>query len=338
MRTHNFNLGYLSTYRTELMGFSALLILICHSIAYIKFPLILHYTISLGNIGVDLFLFLSGMGIWNSLTKSNNNVYKWYANRYKKLFVPYLVVLLSIELIQFALGKHLKNGIWNYIFGLSSLRFYVSHDAAWFIAALIPLYLFAPWFYRLINKYRWMASILLIITHYIILFIPSKCSSDLINNIIDNIQFVAVRATCFILGMSLGKYIQKGEAISVWWLIGSFIMGLIIIVITQHLVYGYFFFTLPLLIVVCLVFQRCGKWLKNFSCFMGKISLESYILNGSLPQLIISAFVAMKIPTAYNIFPYIIACILGTFLAYGFHKISDKILNHTYFIRRGKIC
>lgn len=138
--------------------------------------------------------------------------------------------------------------------------------------------------------------------------------------------------------MSLGKYIQEGKAISAWWLICSFIMGLIIIAITQHLVYGYFFFTLPLLIVVCLVFLRCGKWLKNFSYFMGKISLESYIVNGSLPNLMISAFATMKIPTANNAFPYIIACILGTFWAYGFHKISDKVLNYTHFIRSRKIC
>ena len=61
------NLGDLSRYRTELMGLSALLILICHSTAYIDMPSIVVYALSVANIGVDLFLFLSGMGMWYSL-------------------------------------------------------------------------------------------------------------------------------------------------------------------------------------------------------------------------------------------------------------------------------
>ena len=68
-----FNLSLLSKYRTELMGISALLILICHSVAYISMPNFMKYTLSLGNIGVDLFLFISGMGLWYSLEKFNSN-------------------------------------------------------------------------------------------------------------------------------------------------------------------------------------------------------------------------------------------------------------------------
>ena len=207
------------------MGLSGLLILFCHSIAYIKVPMVIHYAVSFANIGVDLFLFLSGMGLWYSLSRSDSSLLKWYANRYTKLLVPYLVVVLSIEIIQFVLGKQLEDGIWNYLFGISSLRFYVSHDAPWFIAALIPLYLFAPWFYRLIKKYKWKAVIALVVLHYVILFIPPEFASELANNVIKNIQFVAVRATCFILGMALGHYVKEGKNISIKWLIYAVIMG-----------------------------------------------------------------------------------------------------------------
>ena len=62
-------LNEISLFRTELMGLSAILILICHSIAHIEMPVLLRYTLSFGNIGVDLFLFLSGMGMWYSLSK-----------------------------------------------------------------------------------------------------------------------------------------------------------------------------------------------------------------------------------------------------------------------------
>lgn len=81
------NLGDLSNYRTELMGFSALLILICHSTAYIDMPSIVVYAFSVANIGVDLFLFFSGMGMWYSLQrwcdvshKGNNRNVCWGGN------------------------------------------------------------------------------------------------------------------------------------------------------------------------------------------------------------------------------------------------------------------
>lgn len=64
------HLGGLSRYRTELMGLSAVLILVCHVYAYVELPGVMRYMLSLCNIGVDLFLFLSGMGIGIvSLTK-----------------------------------------------------------------------------------------------------------------------------------------------------------------------------------------------------------------------------------------------------------------------------
>lgn len=52
------------------MGFSTILILICHSIEYIGVNKGLMYHLLIqGNRGVDIFLFLSGIGIYYSLNK-----------------------------------------------------------------------------------------------------------------------------------------------------------------------------------------------------------------------------------------------------------------------------
>ena len=314
------------------MGVSTLLILLCHSIAYIKMPVVLHYAISFSNIGVDFFLFLSGMGLWYSLSSSTTGMAKWYAGRYTKLLVPYFTVLLFIEILKFTAGKQIDDGIWNYLFYITSLSFYVSHNAAWFIAALIPLYLFAPWFYCLIKKYQWIASLGLIIIHYLILFIPLSYTSDLINDILQNIQFVVVRSISFILGMTLGRYIQNNKKISIMWLMGACVIGGVIIIITKHLVYGYFFFTLPLLCGLCCIFQKCGRWIRHVLQFMGKISLESYLFNGTLPKIIITSFISLHISTLNNIIPYIVACGLGVLLSYFFHNVSSKII--TFIIKK----
>ena len=73
------HLGDLSCYHTELMGLSAVMILVCHAYAYVELPGVVRYVLSLCNMGVALFLFLIGMGICYSLRKSSW-VKCWYLN------------------------------------------------------------------------------------------------------------------------------------------------------------------------------------------------------------------------------------------------------------------
>jgi len=62
-------LKLLSKYRTELMGVGAICILLCHSVGRgVLMPDFLSQILSYGNIGVDIFLLLSGMGMYYSLS------------------------------------------------------------------------------------------------------------------------------------------------------------------------------------------------------------------------------------------------------------------------------
>ena len=325
-------LGELSIFRTELMGISALCLLICHLYGYVDLSVTVRYILSLGNVGVDLFLFLSGMGMWNSLSKTKYGEIKyWYIHRYLKLFVPYLVAILPFDILRYALGQPIGSNFVDYLFGLSTIRFYVSHDAPWFIAALIPLYFFSPLFYRLIMKYQWKAVVILVLVLYLGLFVPTSFRSGLLNDVIENIQFVAVRAPAFVLGIALGQSINENKQLPLWGLIILSILGILIIIITHHLVYGYFFIILPLLFVLCKLIKSCGKWGRVFFQIMGKISLESYILNGVLPKLVVAVFVVLNLPSIGNIIPYIIACLVSIPIGYGFHKISMIILDNIRF-------
>ena len=78
------NLNIFSQYRSALMGFSTVLILICHSIEYIGVNTGLMYHLLIqGNRGVDIFLFLSGIGIYYSLNRISPPISQklpyWYA-------------------------------------------------------------------------------------------------------------------------------------------------------------------------------------------------------------------------------------------------------------------
>lgn len=66
------DLSLLSKYRTELMGFSAIGIIMCHACGNdVAMPSILWKVCSLGQLGVSLFFLLSGMGLYYSLKKSD---------------------------------------------------------------------------------------------------------------------------------------------------------------------------------------------------------------------------------------------------------------------------
>lgn len=322
------DLSDFSKYRNELMGISAILIWVCHAYGYVELPISLQYVLSLGNIGVDLFLFLSGMGLWYSLEKSYRGGVKcWYQSRFKKLLVPYLLITIPFDIIKVCSGKSVADNFLDYIFGLSTLRFYVSHDTPWFIAAIIPLYLLAPLFYRLIKKYKWRAFIALITLHYCLLLIPSSVGPVVLNNLIENSQFVIVRATAFILGMALGESVMVGKRISYWWIIGACIMGCVSIGLTRHLVYGYFWFCIPVLVVFCYFINVLGKYIMSFIGFMGNISLESYLLNGIIPSFIVSVFLNFELPLVNGVVSYIVACLISIPIGYGFSRLSNRILS-----------
>lgn len=87
------NLFLLSKYRTQLMGVAALLIILCHAPQYgVDIQGVSRKLLVFGNIGVDVFLFLSGMGCWFSLTKSPN-YFPWLKRRFLRIFIPYTIVL-----------------------------------------------------------------------------------------------------------------------------------------------------------------------------------------------------------------------------------------------------
>ena len=331
-----FNLSLLSKYRTELMGISALLILICHSVAYISMPNFMKYTLSLGNIGVDLFLFISGMGLWYSLEKFNSNnrgsawggILYWYKDRYKKLFVPYLLTIFVSIILQYCFGTIHFNGLIDFILYISTLRFYTSHSAPWFIAAIIPLYFFAPLFFNLLKRNVWLFASALIIIFYAIHFFPSSYFPESFADIWDNIQFVSIRATCFVLGMSMGQLVKSSKTIPIWLLITLFIIGIVTIYFTKHLVYSYFFFTLPLICSLSFLMELSCDIIRKVMSFMGKISLESYIFNGAIPGIVISLFTMLNLPVFNNILPYLLACVIGIVLSYLFYSISKRILKN----------
>lgn len=61
----------LSRFRTQIMGAATIGVILCHAVLWDnELPLLIAKVLSLGNLGVDIFLLVSGMGIFYSLKKN----------------------------------------------------------------------------------------------------------------------------------------------------------------------------------------------------------------------------------------------------------------------------
>ena len=68
-------MGLLSQYRTALMGLAIIMILLCHArMDGAQLPNVILSILSLGNWGVDIFLLVSGIGMFYSIKKRADNI------------------------------------------------------------------------------------------------------------------------------------------------------------------------------------------------------------------------------------------------------------------------
>ena len=99
-----------------------------------------------GNVGVDMFLFLSGVGLWFSWAK-HPSLAHFFRNRYVRIYPAWLIMATAHYLPQFLSGQggYSRNALdlaANILFNWS---FWRADDLAfWYIPAIMMLYCLAP--------------------------------------------------------------------------------------------------------------------------------------------------------------------------------------------------
>lgn len=132
--------------RLQLMGIGAIGILLGHSTEIVNWTDSIGRLLSYGGIGVYIFVFLSSIGLYNSL-KIRGKRYKkfdFYKRRFQRVFVPYLLIAASWYGIKYLVIQH---DVLGFFYELSTISYWINHQGAWYVAMLIPVYLVFPWFY-----------------------------------------------------------------------------------------------------------------------------------------------------------------------------------------------
>lgn len=327
-----FNLGIISKYRTQLMGFSTLLILICHAPASVNLPPSIAAVLSRGGWGVDIFLFLSGVGLWFSLSRLTS-LRRWYTWRYTRLLVPYLAIYAPLTIVRALISGTSAISV---IEDISTISFWTRHSSAWFVAVLIPLYFISPFIYKYFQTSRSDRNRiyrLLLVVSFCLFIGLFKLNSVREYSLVYNIQFALARIPIFVFGMFLGPYIAKEYKIkhTVFCCVLLCFCALLLKCLSPKMPMS-IFFAIPTIILLCLVFSRENKYINNITNFMGGISLESYLFNGTLPFFIVNhpCVIGNIDIFANNYLPYIIVIAVGTMLSVIVNKMSKSVFDVLY--------
>ena len=106
IKIKDIELANISRFRGELMGAAMLFIILFH-VALPREDAFFGLR-RMGNVGVDMFLFLSGIGLWFSWTK-NPDVRHFFVRRYLRIYPAWLIIACLFYIPRFEGGRNVES-------------------------------------------------------------------------------------------------------------------------------------------------------------------------------------------------------------------------------------
>ena len=158
MEKRDITWGSFSSYRNEIYGISIISIMIFHFSENVV-QADLHGSIRLlfglyydwvRSIGVEIFLFLSGMGIWFSLSGHYEGYLSFLQKRVNRLLLPYFLVGIPLWFLKDLVIS--ASGWKQFLMDLSFLSFFLQgKKTLWFILLIFLLYLISPFLFHVLT-------------------------------------------------------------------------------------------------------------------------------------------------------------------------------------------
>ena len=176
-----------------------MLILVGHSQDFLHsiFPDRLIDIIGYGGIGVTMFAFLSGIGLWYSIDKSED-ILQFYKNRIHRVIVPYLIISIVFNAY---LDLFAQRDIVSFLSDVTCISFWIRGRGAWYVAWAIVIYAVYPLYAKLTHKRGYISGIvaLLLIVYILIIRIPIR------------FQSVAGATVAFLIGDMLAVHVKNNK-------------------------------------------------------------------------------------------------------------------------------
>lgn len=210
----------LSEYRTQLFGLAIISVIVFHYFEHIVmyYPagrlqtLARLYNYLLGSIGVEIFLFLSGMGLYFSMSH-NSNIGQFYRKRFQRVLIPYLIWGFIYWLWTDIIIAHKTAKV--FLLDYSTISLWTQgRKAMWYVNFILVAYLVFPVLFQFLRKERRHRGILTAALVFI-MFGLIVAMRAMIPDIYKNIEIELNRIPIFIIGVYYGKAIAEGKKLSI---------------------------------------------------------------------------------------------------------------------------
>ena len=290
------NYELISRRRSELMGFAIIIVMLFHvntprADAFFGLR-------RMGNLGVDIFLFLSGIGLWFSWAKQQNWK-RFYINRALRIYPAWLLVAGYFYISHFHYGHPRyalpfggtgDAGVDSVIDLVGEVLFnwdFWLHDELtfWYVPATMMLYIFAPMYMELVRRwpvYRWLVVLPLMWPIMVQYITP-------IHQAVGHIEIFWSRVPIFFLGINIAESIRQKKTIdrAAWpMVVGLFVVSLGACVWLEQMRHGRFpLYTERMLYIVLavttvlIVSKLSNPVLCKALAWVGGISLEIYLVH-----------------------------------------------------------
>ncbi len=303
MQVKDIELANISRFRGELMGAAMLFIILFHvglprSDAFFGLR-------RCGNIGVDMFLFLSGVGLWFSWVKQPSTRH-FYHRRLLRILPAWLIISSLYYIPRF---NPQTGSVIDLIGNITVNWNFWLHDELtfWYISAIMMLYLWAPPYMRLITKhpvYRW-SVVLMVLWCIMVQWIAP------VHQTVGHIEIFWSRVPIFFLGINLGEAVHREVRIdgaAVWLVLITFVACFASCIYLEQVSHGrfplfvermiYIPLTLATVLLLNRVFRRMPQRVNRFCAFFGGLSLEAYLIHNHFVMAWIAPYRLGYWPTA----------------------------------------
>ncbi len=284
----------LSKHRSAMMGFAILWIMVFHLPSHHEIH-VLSQLIYWGYGGVDIFLFLSGFGLYFSLSKKDISLSKYYKKRFSRILPEFwlYLIILYISTMDFS-----QRSLFTLIYKATTIGFWIPGTPfeLWYISCILLFYAIFPFYYKSFNKSGISTAIKAIAIGGIMILIYAMIMVLCFNN--ENkgggLILAISRIPIFFIGSIFGYYAKKKANIIINYTRIIF-LSIIFCISLLPLYFSYkycsaylwtcalhwipFIIITPILcIMLAFLFEKC-HFLESIFNKIGMISLELYIMH-----------------------------------------------------------
>ena len=169
-----------------------------------------------------------------------------------------------------------------FIYELSLFSFWTEHKGAWYVAALIPLYLIYPLIFKWLDRGQEKLKIYSLILALMLFMIFLPMMNEHLYN---HLSRIIIGLISFFIGTIIAKKIKNNASSS---FINLFLFGIVLFIVKtlsplkniswfSDLAYG--FLSISIIFIIVFIIKFFNKSVKRIFVKLGEISLESYLFN-----------------------------------------------------------